>query len=48
MNDPIFGTTLKVLKLKRISIVGFTLDLEVGKWRYLSLEEERALILDIG
>ena len=47
MNDPKFGTPLKVLKLKRICIGSFTLDLEAGKWRYLSLEEERALIKNL-
>jgi len=44
LKDPKFGTPLKVLELKRISIGSFKLDLEAGKWRYLSLEEERALI----
>jgi 23S rRNA pseudouridine2605 synthase len=44
LKDPKFGTPLKVLKLKRISIGSFKLDLEIGKWRYLSLEEERMLI----
>ena len=44
LKDPKFGTPLKVLKLKRISIGSFKLDLEIGKWRYLSLEEERTLI----
>ena len=44
LKDPKFGTPLKVLELKRISIGGFKLDLEIGKWRYLSLEEERMLI----
>ena len=47
LKDPKFGTPLKVLKLKRISIGGFKLDLEAGKWRYLSLEEERTLIKDL-
>ncbi|MEE9303582.1 MAG: pseudouridine synthase [Thiotrichaceae bacterium] len=44
LKDPKFGTPLKVLKLKRISIGSFKLDLEVGKWRYLSLDEESRLI----
>lgn len=47
LKDPKFGTPLKVLELKRISIGGFKLDLEVGKWRYLSLEEERMLIKNL-
>ena len=44
MKDPKFGTPLKVLELKRISIGSFKLDIESGKWRYLSVEEERMLI----
>jgi 23S rRNA pseudouridine2605 synthase len=47
LKDPKFGTPLKVLKLKRISIGSFKLDLEAGKWRYLSLEEEITLIKNI-
>ena len=47
LKDPKFGTPLKVLKLTRISIGNFKLDLESGKWRYLSLEEERTLIKNI-
>jgi 23S rRNA pseudouridine2605 synthase len=44
MSDPKFGTPLKVLELKRVSIGSFKLDIESGKWRYLSLEEEKMLI----
>ncbi len=44
MKDPKFGTPLKVLELKRFSIGSFKLNIESGKWRYLSLEEERMLI----
>jgi len=44
MNDPKFGTALKVLELKRISIGSFKLDIESSKWRYLSLEEEKNLL----
>ncbi len=44
LKDPKFGTSLKVLKLNRISIGSFRLNLEIGKWRYLSLEEERMLV----
>jgi len=44
MKDPKFGTPLKVLELKRISIGNFKLNIESGKWRYLSLEEERILM----
>ena len=48
LKDPKFGTPLQVLKLKRISIGSFKLDLESGKWRYLSLEEERTLIKNMN
>lgn len=44
LKDPKFGTPLKVLNLTRISIGSFKLDLELGKWRYLSLEEEQMLL----
>ncbi|MCK5854028.1 MAG: rRNA pseudouridine synthase [Sulfurovaceae bacterium] len=44
MNDPKFGTPLKVLELKRVSIGGFKLDIESGKWRYLLVEEEKNLL----
>ena len=44
MKDPKFGTPLKVLELKRVSIGSFELNIESGKWRYLSLEEEKMLI----
>lgn len=44
LKDPKFGTPLKVLNLSRISIGSFKLDIESGKWRYLSLEEEKMLI----
>ncbi len=47
LKDPKFGTPLKVLDLKRISIGSFKLDIEIGKWRYLSLEEERMLIKNL-
>jgi 23S rRNA pseudouridine2605 synthase len=44
LKDPKLGTPLKVLELKRIRIGSFTLDLDSGQWRYLSLEEEQMLI----
>ena len=47
LRDPKFGTPLKVLELKRISIGSFKLNIESGKWRYLSLEEERMLIANL-
>ena len=48
LKDPKFGTSLKVLKLTRLSIGSFKLDLEIGKWRYLSLEEESMLIKNLS
>jgi len=47
LKDPKFGTPLKVVTLKRISIGSFNLDIESGKWRYLSLEEERILLKNL-
>jgi 23S rRNA pseudouridine2605 synthase len=47
MKDPKFGTPLKVLELKRISIGSFQLDIDSSKWRFLSLEEEKALIQNL-
>jgi len=44
MSDPKFGTPLKVLNLKRISIGTLKLNIESGQWRYLSLEEEHKLL----
>lgn len=44
LKDPKFGTPLKVLNLNRISIGSFKLDIEIGKWRYLSAEEEKMLL----
>jgi 23S rRNA pseudouridine2605 synthase len=44
LKDPKFGTPLKVLELTRVSIGSFKLNIEMGKWRYLSLEEEKLLI----
>ena len=43
LKDKKFGTSLKVLELTRISIGGFKLDIESGKWRFLSVDEERVL-----
>ena len=48
LKDPKFGTPLKVLSLSRISIGGFKLNIESGKWRYLSLEEERLLMKNLN
>ena len=44
MKDPKFGTPLKVLTLERVSIGSFKLDIELGAWRYLSVEEEKMLL----
>jgi len=44
MRDPKFDTPLKVLDLKRVSIGSFKLDIEISKWRFLSLEEEKNLL----
>jgi len=46
MKDPKFDTPLKVLSLSRISIGSLKLDIESGKWRYLSKEEENILLKD--
>lgn len=48
LKDPKFGTPLKVLSLNRVSIGSFKLNIEIGKWRYLLLEEERTLMKDLG
>ncbi|RUM63414.1 MAG: rRNA pseudouridine synthase [Sulfurimonas sp.] len=47
MKDNKFGTPLKVLDLKRVSIGSFKLDIESSKWCFLSVEEEKALIQDL-
>ena len=47
MSDPKFGTPLKVLELKRVSIGSFKLNIESAKWRYLSLEEEKMLLKNL-
>jgi 23S rRNA pseudouridine2605 synthase len=44
MKDPKFDTPLKVMSLTRVSIGSLKLDIESGKWRYLSQEEEGLLI----
>lgn len=48
LKDPKFGTPLKVLTLNRVSIGNFQLDIELGKWRYLSVEEEKILLKGLG
>ena len=47
LKDPKFGTPLKVLDLKRISIGSFKLDIQSGKWRFLSFQEERMLLQNL-
>jgi len=47
MKDPKFGTPLKVLELKRVSISSFKLDIESSKWRFLSREEEKTLMKNL-
>ncbi len=44
LKDPKFNTPLKVLTLERVSIGSFKLDIELGKWRYLTKDEEKMLI----
>ncbi len=44
MKDPKFKTPLKVLELKRIRIGGLNLDVESGKWRFLTPDDELLLV----
>jgi len=44
LKDPKFGTPLKVLDLKRVSIGSFKLDIQSSQWRFLSVEEETMLL----
>ena len=44
LKDPKFNTPLKVLSLERVSIGSLKLDIELGKWRYLTKDEEKMLI----
>ncbi len=48
LKDNKFGTPLKVLNLKRINIGSFKLNIESGKWRYLSVEEEKTLMKNLS
>ena len=47
LKDPKFGTPLKVLSLTRISIGDFKLDIKSATWRYLSLDEEKSLLVNL-
>jgi len=44
LQDPQFHTPLKVLDLKRIQIGSVKLDIPSSNWRFLTYEEENALI----
>ena len=44
MKDPKFGTPLKVMSLTRVSIWSLELNIESGKWAYLSIEDEENLL----
>jgi 23S rRNA pseudouridine2605 synthase len=44
MKDPKFGTSMKVLELKRTAIGPLNLDVESGKWRLLTPAEENNLL----
>lgn len=48
LSDPKFGTPLKVLELKRVSIGSFELDIQSAQWRYLTEEEEKMLTKNLG
>jgi 23S rRNA pseudouridine2605 synthase len=44
LKDAKFKTALKVLDLKRIRIGGLNLDVESGKWRFLTSDDELLLV----
>ncbi len=44
LKDTKFKTALKVLELKRIRIGGLNLDVESGKWRFLTPDDELLLV----
>lgn len=44
LKDPKFGTPLKVVSLSRVSIGSFKIDIESGKWRFLSEDEEKMIL----
>jgi len=48
MKDQKFGTPLKVLELKRVSIGSFKLNLQSAKWAFLSLNEEKMLLKNLN
>ncbi|HIP21328.1 MAG TPA: rRNA pseudouridine synthase [Sulfurimonas sp.] len=47
MKDEKFGTPLKVLDLKRVSIGSLKLNIESSKWCFLSVDEEKALLASL-
>lgn len=47
LKDPKYGTSLKVMELKRVQIGSLKLDLESGQWRFLTPGEEKMLIGDL-
>jgi 23S rRNA pseudouridine2605 synthase len=44
LKDAKFGTALKVLELKRFRIGGLNLNVESGKWRFLTADDEKLII----
>ncbi|HEY5038385.1 MAG TPA: pseudouridine synthase [bacterium] len=44
LKDAKFGTPLKVLELKRTQIGGLHLNIDSGKWRFLSADDELLLV----
>jgi len=44
LKDKKFGTSLKVLELKRVSIGTFKLNIKSSEWAFLSVEEEKLLL----
>ena len=44
LKDPKFGTPPKVLELRRFQSGGLKLDVDSGKWRFLSKAEEQKLL----
>ena len=44
LKDNKFGTPLKVLDLKRVSIGSLKLNIQSSEWRFLSTEEEKTLL----
>ena len=45
LRDPLHDTPLKVLELKRVCFGPIDLDLDAGKWRFLTDEETEKLLL---